>query len=72
MNTADESLYLSMPRRRKQLYLEARSENLIKMQSIRSVRHRSYSAERNSCFDDLQTVGADADIGSGEPSRKQI
>lgn len=70
MNRAEESLYLSMLQCRKHCYLEANRENLIKMQSIRSVRHRSQNAEKSSCFNALQTVGADAVIGSGESSRK--
>ena len=47
-----------------------RRRNLIKRQSVRSVRHRSPSVERSSCFTALQTVGADAATGSGESSRK--
>lgn len=46
-----------------------RRENLIKMQSMRSVCPRSQSVKRSLLYA-LQTVGADAQTGSGESSRK--
>jgi hypothetical protein len=67
VNRVDDSVSLSMTLWKNTSPWKQRRK---KMQLIRKKCHRSFSAKRSCHFNALQTVGADAVIGSRESSRK--